>query len=341
MSGQSGSINIPVGAAVAAPVIALILGALIMVALVKGGLIAGPVAIATAPPVTPTITLTLQPSGTPAPTLTFTPLPPIVITVQAGDTCSLYMSEYGITDPNQIKQEGGKSVNCDLLVIGATLYIPQPTPTPPPASTETANAVTQTYAACEFIPYEVKDGDTLAGIADMYDVSIESIKRWNPQYSFANDVVFVGMKLKIPVCEREPTAGPSPTPTTPPPYPAPNLLTPRDGTIFGMSDNEIALQWAEVAALRESEEYQVSIRDISLAESEKSMFYVKETRLIVPADFKPTDGTVHIFEWRVTVVRKTGTTDAGNPVYASAGAVSERRVFGWGGTGLTASTPAG
>ena len=94
-----------------------------------------------------------------------------------------------------------------------------------------------------------------------------------------------------------------------------------------------------MASLRENEEYQVSIEDISESEPVKTVRYVKDTRLLVPVELKPTDGSMHIFRWSVMVVRKTGTTDAGNPVYVSAGQVSERRVFGWGGTGPSASTP--
>jgi LysM repeat protein len=339
MSGNASNLNIPTGAVIAAPIITLILGALIMTALFQGPLKTGGATPASVLAVAPTITLTLLPTDTPAPTNTPTPLPPIEVTVKADDTCYGLAAKFGITDISLIKNKDGKSANCDSLSIGQTLLIPQPTPTPPPASTATADAAKQTEQACTFENYEVVDGDTLAGIADLWNVPIEAIKRWNPQYSFGNDIVFVGMKLKIPLCEREPTPGPSPTPTTPPPYPAPNLLTPRDGTIFGLGDNEIALQWSGIASLRENEEYQVTIEDISSGTGEKTVLYGKDTRVLVPVELKPTDGSIHIFSWRVTVVRKTGTTDDGNPVYVPAGAVSDRRVFAWGGTGSAASTP--
>jgi LysM repeat protein len=339
MSGQSASLNLPVGVVIAGPIITLVLGALIMVALVKAGLLAPTVTPATAQLFTPTITLTMGPTDTIAPTMTPSPLPPIVVTVQEGDTCIGLATKYGITDISQIKQENGKAANCDLLVLGQKLYIPQPTPTPPPPSTATADAYQMTKTACKFETYEVVAGDTLAGIADLWDVPIASIKKWNPQYAFTNDVVYIGMVLQIPLCERVPTAGPSPTPTTPPPYPAPNLLTPRDGTIYGLSDDEIALQWAAIASLRDTEQYQVTIEDVSQTSGKKTVLYVKDTRVLVPAELKPVDGSMHIYRWSVTVVRKTGTTDAGNPVYVSAGLVSERRVFGWGGTACAQPTP--
>jgi LysM repeat protein len=338
MTGTSSNLSLPVGVVIAAPVISVILGALIMVFLLGGPKNPGVTTAPTAPAMTSTITLTPLPTDTLAPTNTPSPLPPIEVTVKSGDTCFGLAAQYGITDISLIKDQNGKTANCDSLSLGQTLRIPQPTPTPQPASTATAGAVAQTKEACNFETYTVEEGDTLGRIADLWDVPIAAIKKYNPQYSFANDVVYEGMVLQIPLCEREPTPGPSPTPTTPPPYPAANLLTPRDGTIFSVSDNEIALQWAAVASLRENEEYRVTIEDITGSEAVKTVRYVKDTRLIVPAELKPTDGTLHLFRWSVMVVRKTGTTDAGNPVYVAAGQPSERRVFAWGGNGLAAPT---
>lgn len=340
MSGTSSNLSLPVGVVIAGPVISIILGALLMVFLLRDTNPLGTASIPTAPALTATITLTLPPTDTLAPTYTPSPLPPIEITVQSGDTCFGLAAQYGITDISLIKDQNGKAANCDSLSLGQTLKIPQPTPTPQPASSATAGAAVQTEQSCQFETYAVVDGDTLAGVADLWNVSIESIKRWNSaKYSFANDVVYVGMVLRIPLCEREPTPGPSPTPTTPPPYPAPNLLTPRDGTIFTVDDNEIALQWASVATLRENEEYLVTIEDISGSEPVKTMRYVKDTRLIVPVELKPNDGSLHLFRWSVMVVRKTGSVDGGNPVYVSAGQPSERRVFAWGGKPPASSTP--
>jgi LysM repeat protein len=338
MSGTTSSLNLPVGMVIAGPVITLILGALIMMVILRQLPGSSPTS-ATVPAVTPTITLTMAPTDTPAPTFTSTPLPPIVVTVQEGDTCLGYASRYGFTDISLIKTDKDRSANCDSLSIGQTLYIPQPTYTPPPPSTATANSAMMTRQACQFVEYEVQDGNSLMGISLNYNVSMEAIKKWNPQYSFSNDQVMVGMKLQIPLCERNPTPGPTPTATIPPPYPAPNPLTPRDGTIFGLGDDDIALQWASGASLRDNEEFLVTIEDISTNEPAKTVLYVKDTRVIVPAALKPTDGSIHLFRWSVMVVRKTGTTDAGNPVYVSAGAASERRVFAWGGTAAPAATP--
>jgi LysM repeat protein len=341
MSGTSASLNLPVGVVIAGPILTLLIGALAVVFMVRSGIFPGSKSTPALPPsVTPTITLTSMPTNTEAPTSTPTPLPPIKVTVQAGvDTCYGLAGKFGLTDINLITTENGKPVDCNNLQPGQVLLIPQPTPTPPPASTATAGSFQQTVSACTFETYTVKDGDNLSAIAANYNVSIESIKKYNPQYSFANDVVFVGMVLKIPLCERLPTAGATPTPTTPPPYPAPNLLSPRDGTIFGGNDQEIALQWAAVATLRDNEEYQVTIENISSGTGDKILNYVKDTRFIVPVSLRPTDGSTRIYRWSVNVVRISGTTDAGNPIYLSAGLTSERRVFAWGGAAPAIPTP--
>jgi LysM repeat protein len=340
ISGSSATLNLPVGVVIAGPILSLIIGALAVVFLVRSGHFPGaPSTPAVLPSVSPTITLTSLPTDTPAPTSTPSPLPPIRMTVQAGDTCLGLAAKAGIQDINLITNANGKAVNCDNLQPGQELLFPRPTPTMPPASTATAGVFKQTETACTFDSYKVDTGDTLSGIARAYNVSIESIKKWNSQYSFANDVVFEGMVLRIPLCERLATPGATPTPTTPPPYPAPNLLSPRDGAPFGASDQEIALQWAAVATLRDNEEYQVTIENISSGNGDKFLNYVKDTRFIVPVSLRPTDGSTRIYRWSVSVVRISGTTDAGNPIYVSAGQTSERRVFAWGGTAPPAITP--
>jgi LysM repeat protein len=340
ISGTSASLNLPVGVVIAGPILTLLIGALVVVFLVRSGHFPGSASTpATTRVFTPTITLTSAPTDTPAPTSTPTPLPPIQVTVQAGDTCYGLIGKYGYQDPSILTDKNGRTVDCNNLQPGEIIYIPQPTPTPPPGSTATQNALKQTETSCQFDTYTVKEGDTLMGIANAYNVSMASIKKWNPNYVFGNDQVMSGMKLKIPLCERLPTAGPSPTPTTPPPYPAPNLLSPRDGTIFGSTDQEIALQWAAVATLRDTEIYQVTIVDISSGSGDKILNYAKDTRFIVPVSMRPTDGSTRIYRWSVNVVRRSGTTDAGNPIYIPAGAMSETRVFAWGGTAPSGPSP--
>jgi hypothetical protein len=68
--------------------------------------------------------------------------------------------------------------------------------------------------------------------------------------------------------------------------------------------------------------------------------YVTDTKYIVPASFRPGETMPHILRWWVTPVRQTGTNDAGDPIYAPAGASSVRRDITWSGSAVApTSTP--
>jgi LysM repeat protein len=215
--GSSAGLNLPSGIFIAGPIILLVAGALLVVFLTRPRAIPDKSRTPTFMSVnTATIALTFMPSNTPTIFLSPSVLPPIMITVKAGDTCYGLASEYGYQDPSVLSDINGRPVDCNNLQPGDVVYIPRPTPTLASASTTDQNALHQTETACPIDIYTVVYGDTLGGIAAKYQVSIESIKKWNPQYSFVNDVVFDDAKLRIPLCERLSTEGPSPTPATPP-----------------------------------------------------------------------------------------------------------------------------
>ncbi|MGA2112350.1 MAG: LysM peptidoglycan-binding domain-containing protein [Anaerolineales bacterium] len=291
------------------------------------------------PTLTPTVTSpptdTQFPTNTPAPTPTLTPLPPISYIIAQNDTCLGLAIQYNVS-VQSILQLNNLPPSCNNLVVGQKLLIPQPTQTPLPPSTATYTAAEATITACQLFPYTVVAGDTLAGIAANFNVSMDSVRKYNQ--NIYGDTVFSGLTIEIPLCERLPTPGPTPTATTPPPYPAPNLLTPRDGSVFGLNDQTIALQWAAVAQLRENEFYQVTVEDLTEGSGHQSFGYVSDTKYDVPATLRPTDSTTHLFRWSVSVVRQTGTTPDGQPIYTSAGAESNVWDFGWSG-GQVVSTP--
>ncbi len=287
------------------------------------------------PTVTITPTLTITPTITPTATRepTATPLPPTEYTVKALDTCGVIAYFYNV-DVKSIITANNLDVNCTLSE-GQKLLIPQPTPTPSPQPSSTLSEAQSTDTACQKISITVKDGDTLSAISANYSVSAASIKSYN---SMASDVVYTGMNLIIPLCERLPTAGPTPTPTTPPPYAAPNLLQPMDGAVFTGDVESITLQWASVGTLRQNESYAVSIEDITVG-SERRVEYVNDTKFIVPVSMRPVDSNPHVLRWTVVAVRQVGSTDDGQPIYEPAGAVSVGRVFIWWSQGAV-STPA-
>jgi LysM repeat protein len=295
------------------------------------------------PTVTPTVTLTPTPllSPTPSPSITpqptFTPLPPISYKVKALDTCISIAYAYKI-DTQSLISLNNLPPDCTGLVIGQTLLVPQPTPTPLPQATTTEDVSQSTDTACEKANYTVAANDTIMGIANAYKVSIASIKQYN---GLPSDTVYAGQTLIIPLCERLPTAGPTPTATPPPLYPAPNLLLPADGAAYTASSDSVTLQWAGVGTLRQNEAYAVTCEDITEGNSRKLVEYVTDTKFIVPATFRANDTGPHIFRWSILPVRQTGTNKDGSAVWAPAGVVSIQRDFTWSGTGaaIPAVTP--
>ena len=279
------------------------------------------------PTVTTTATTTLTPTLTSTPTIqpSLTPLPDQEYTVQSGDTCLTIAFLFNVS-VNSIVVRNNLSATCDNLVVGQTLFIPQPTPTPSPQPTATLDEVDSTRAACTTISYTVGEGDTLSTIARNYNVEIDAIRQWN---GITTDIVYQGQPLVIPLCERLPTAGPTPTATNPPPYQAPSLLLPADGAPFTAANDTIALQWSSVGTLRSDEYYAVTIEDVTEGEGRKLIEYVTDTKFIVPTSFRPASSVPHVIRWTVLVVRQTGSSADGQAIYQPAGNVSNPRTFIW------------
>jgi len=270
--------------------------------------------------VTPTATETQPPTLIP----TETPLPPFDYTVREGDTCGIIAANFSISVQsiivlNQLSSE------C-FVSVGQALKIPYPTSTPAPPPTDVPNEATQTAQACEKAPYTVQENDSLSSIAFNYNVPQDAIKFYN---GLSTDRVLIGQTLLIPLCERFATPGPTSTATLPPPYQAPNLLLPVDGAAFTLANDVVTLQWASIGTLREDERYQVTIEDVTEGQGRRRTEYVTDTKFIVPTTFRPNDDLAHIIRWWVTTVRQNGVDDQGQPIYVSAGAVSEKRDFSW------------
>jgi len=272
------------------------------------------------PTTTPTPTETLPPTTIP----TETPLPPFDYTVRSGDTCGGIAVAFSVS-VQSIVVLNNLPASC-IISEGQTLKIPYPTPTPAPPPTAIPNEATQTAQACEKISYTVQENDTLSSIALNYNVPQDAIKFYN---GLSTDNVFLGQPIIIPLCERFATPGPTPTATLPPPYQAPNLLLPADGAAFTLANDVVTLQWASIGTLRNNEAYQITIEDITSGQTLRITDYVTDTKYIVPTSFRPNDNLAHAIRWWVTTVRQNGVDDQGQPVYDSAGAISEKRVFTW------------
>jgi LysM repeat protein len=279
------------------------------------------VGTATASP-TVTETPTVTPTATEGPT--WTPLPPIEYTVKPGDSCAGVAAAFGVS-VQSIILENNLAASCQLNE-DQVLMIPQPTPTATPQTTATLSDVEKTEAACETINYTVSPNDTLSSIANTYNVSMAVIRDYNGMLS---DTVFEGQTLLIPLCLRQADAGPTPTPTELPPYPAPNLLLPADGASFTSETDTIALQWAAVGELEANEAYAVTITDLTSEDKLTTTEYVKETSFIVPSSFAPTDGRAHIYRWSINIVRQIGSDEENGDNWEIAGTKSDERVFSW------------
>lgn len=285
------------------------------------------------PSPSPTQSLTPSPSPSPTPVPTATPRPPLRYTVVEGDTCGgiAFFFEVAVRSIIELNNLG---TTC-LLPVGLEILVPYPTPTNTPEPSATLSAAEATDAACPKENYTVAANDTLFGIAQNYNVSVQSIKDYN---GLIGDTVFEGQRLIIPLCERLTVGGATPTPTIPPPYPAANLLLPRDGEGFDLASDTVSLQWAAVASLREAEFYRVTVVDVTetiLGSGNKSLIdYVTDTKYIIPSSFRPAGSAPHVMRWWIDTVRLTGTSAAGEPRYVSAGASSLQRVFTWSGATL-------
>ena len=325
-------LNLPV--AIALGFVFLALAGLLVFFILKGSP-AAPVApgqvVETTLTQTPTQTLTPTATLTPTPEPTWTPLPPIPYTVKNTDYCSSIAAVFGVSIQSIIRQNN-LDANCTIKE-GDVLMIPQPTLTPSPQPTATSSGLEPTESDCQTITIKVEPGWTLSSIALNYNVTMASIREYN---RMTNDIVYEGLNLIIPLCERKPTAGPTPTATPAPPYPAPNLLLPSSGAAFSASQDAITLQGAAVADLRQNELYRVTVEDLTAGNGRILVEYVRDTRFILPTSFRPLDATPHIIQWSVAVARQINTGST-NPIYEEAGYASDKRVFSWIGTGVGAT----
>lgn len=286
----------------------------------------------------PSPTQSLTPSVTPTRTLepTATPREPIRYSIVEGDTCGGIAFFFDVS-VRSIVELNNLGTEC-LLSVGTEILIPHPTPTVTPEPSATLSPAEATEAACPKENYTVEANDTLFGIAQNYNVSMQSIKDYN---GLISDTVFQGQRLVIPLCERLTVGGATPTPTVPPPYPPANLLLPRDGEAFTLGNDTVNLQWASVGTLREGEFYRVTVVDVTEqtgGSGDRTLIdYVTDTKYIVPSSFRPSGELPHVMRWWIETVRQVGTNPSGEPRYTSAGASSIQRVFTWSGGAIVAT----
>jgi LysM repeat protein len=280
----------------------------------------------------PTLTFTPTPTETPEPTAT--PLPPVDYVVQSGDSC-VKIAVNGQVSVQSIIDVNGGLINpaCTNLVPGSTIKVPQPTPTPSPLPTATLARIEAT--AVPRPTYIIQAGDQLQSIASFYGLNLNDLMQANGITD--PNRIQSGQVLVIPI-DKVPPRGPTVTPTVPPPYPAPQLLSPADGEAF-VGVESVTLQWVAVNQLQPGEFFRVTVEDVTANSSRILRDVVPDNRYIIPATFQPADSRPHIYRWSVTVVRQRPNADPNQrPVYDSAGLSSPEHTFVWVGAG-GGSTP--
>ena len=183
---------------------------------------------------TPTPTITFTPTNTPlptetptiTPTFTITPTPtfssPFNYTVQDGDYIALIVEKYNLGDDgvalilllNPYNEETGTGINpaTQNIIPGQVILLPNPG-MPLPTSTPIPSNLPRGTK----INYTVQSGDTLAGIASLFNSTEADIIKENSITDPNN--IGAGQLLVIPVnmVTTTPTRPPTSTPITPGP----------------------------------------------------------------------------------------------------------------------------
>lgn len=178
------------------------------------------------PTITPSPTNTNTPSPTstetPTPTVTFTPTfsAPFTYTVQEGDYLALIIEKFALGDDalelifllNPYNPDTGIGIDrtTGVVIPGQVILLPYPgMPLP------TATLIPPNLPRGTIIEYTVKPGDSLAGIANLFNSSIEAIMEENsitdPNALFAGQLLQVPVNMVTPTATRPPTS----TPITP------------------------------------------------------------------------------------------------------------------------------
>ncbi len=172
------------------------------------------------PTSSPTVTATASETSTPTETLTPTPDAPFDYTVQENDNLFGIAEKFNLGDQGVAKL---LALNPEIdpttgnMSIGQKIKIPNPgyqLPTATPLPTGMAYGTKVTYV--------IQPGDTLAGIASLFNSTIEDIMTQN-KITDANSIsvgqkIVVRVNLVTPTPKPKPTITPGPSPTSPSPY---------------------------------------------------------------------------------------------------------------------------
>jgi LysM repeat protein len=205
---------------------------------------------------------------------------------------------------------------------------PSPTATPvPPTATVPPPTPPATPTGGTANTYRIQSGDTLSGVAQRFNVSLDALLAANR--ITANTTLRIGQTLIIPGAgvPPAPTATPKPrataTPTkpvlppTPAPYlPAPVLTGPGDQASYHGDKEQIFLIWNAVPGMIAEDRYQVVMRwSEQGALQEKSDLFTTATSIQVPLWlWGRADQPERRYQWFVRPVRLTTDGQGGERV---------------------------
>ena len=282
-----------------------------------------PLPTETRPPTqTPTITPTPAPSATPR--------PPRSHTVSSGETLIGLSFLYRVST-NSILEANGLGEGAPIQV-NQNLLVPWPTATPPltiVAEEINGEVVLADPTGCE--RYEVKEGDSIAGIANLFGIELALFAKVNRLE--ADTIIQPGDTVCIPNIiygeSLPPTAGPSPTPTATSPPAGPRLLYPINGTVLADPEEIVTLQWVAVQDLEASEWYMVELTDMADLDSPPLRGFTQDNAYQLPNDWRPDIPEQRQMRWRVSIVNVTDWRSDGLPIYTFGGDVSDDAFFTW------------
>jgi LysM repeat protein len=220
----------------------------------------------------------------------------------------------------------GVARNTPLVFQTPTLiaFLQTPTPATPTTPTPTPGVV----------PYIVRQGDTLIAIAAVFSTTVQSIIDLN---KLGGPNIRAGETITVPIGAWTPTptatvyTQPTVTPTPQFGYPAPPLLSPKEGADIGHGDS-VVLMWASVGTLRDDEYYVVHLaRESNGDEVSLPGYQVHEgTSLTLDTSPVKVDGPTQ-FWWYVVVVRGSGCGPAEPAALqpCAVSPISETRSFTW------------
>ncbi|MDQ7025526.1 MAG: LysM domain-containing protein, partial [Anaerolineae bacterium] len=188
----------------------------------------------------------------------------------------------------------------------------------------------------EFGNHEVQEGDTLVGIMELYDTTLEVLSQQNRNLGwfgcdFTNpsggpncspnirigDNISVPLPTRTPVPTTTPSGNETATPT--PTYLPARTFFPPQGAL---ASGRVELQWVSVGILQANEVYLIEVSDRTI--NTATNYVTRNTNFTLPDTVIPTDGQQHSIDWRVTVAVHNA-----DSTYTTVGGLGTWRTFNW------------